>query len=111
MPTSTATFPVAVVRTCLQLRTTPSTRPHHDDYVRVNPLLDAAEQVVRESFEHGAVLAVDQRVAPVENVVGNWSINEARTAAWTNAEVLWRLRRMQRVEQAYLDVLDGTVGL
>ena len=104
-------LPVAVVTTCQMLGTAPSTRPHHDDFTRVNPVLDAVEQTVRQSFEHGVVLAADHVLASPATVVGNWSIAEARGAAWINAEVLWRLRRTTAIRRAFLDTLAGSVGL
>jgi hypothetical protein len=104
-------LPVAIVETCKQLGTAPSTRPHHDDYVKVNALLAALEPDIRLSFEDGILDDVDRGLGRVDNVVSHWSIAEARNAAWTNAVVLWSLRRAGRVQRAYLDTLDGTVGM
>ncbi|HET6875140.1 MAG TPA: DUF5995 family protein [Acidimicrobiales bacterium] len=104
-------LPQAVVDTCQQAGTAPGAPPHHDDYQKVDPILEAAEQQVRESFESGAVASADKAVAPVANVVCNWSIAEARNAAWTNALALWVLRGHSTLEADYLDALAGTVGL
>jgi len=104
-------LPVAVVETCMQLGTAPSKRPHHDDYAKINTVLAALEPGVRQSFEDGILDDIDRDLGPVDDVVGNWSITEARNAAWTNAEVLWNLRRVPGVQRAYLDALDGTVGM
>lgn len=85
-------LPLAVVATCTQLGTVPAAGTHHEDYQRVNTLLDAAEQSVRESFESAQVVTLDQHVAAVTNVIANWSINSAREVAWDTALALWEVR-------------------
>jgi hypothetical protein len=104
-------LPVAVVTACQDLQTDPDDGSHHDDYNHVNPLLEAAEQAIRESFESEDVQTVDRDVSAVANVVCNWGILQARAAAWTNAETLWELRRLPTLVHSYLNVLDGTIGL
>ncbi len=47
-------LPLAVTGTCTALATSPSAGAHQADYQKVDQLLDAAEQSVRESFEWGA---------------------------------------------------------
>ena len=71
-------LPVALVETCAELGTAPDAGTHHDDYQKVDVLLDAAEQSVRESFESGVVLSVDRRARMVLDLVDNWSMNSAR---------------------------------
>jgi hypothetical protein len=102
---------VAVVNTCADLHTAPGDGSHHDDYCRVNDLLASLETSIRQSFEDAAARAVDTRFQAALNLVCNWSIVEARTAAWTNAEALWELRRVPRLARDYASALDGTVGM
>ena len=85
-------LPLAVIATCLELDTSPTAGSHHADYQRIDKLLDAAEQAVRESFEPADVREVDQHVAAVTNLVCNWSLNEARDVAWDTALALWAVR-------------------
>jgi len=85
-------LPLAVVATCTDLATAPADGSHHDDYQRIDGLLDAAEQSVREEFEPPDVRDVDQHIAAVTNLVCNWSINEARDVAWDTALGLWAAR-------------------
>lgn len=85
-------LPLAVVATCAQLGTEPTAGTHHQDYQRVNALLDSAEQSVRESFEPAQVVTVDHHLAAVTNVIANWSINSAREVAWDTALALWEVR-------------------
>jgi hypothetical protein len=104
-------LPVAVVTTCRQLGLTPDSPDLLSDYNRVMDVLTAVQQEIRESFLSGAELAVDHQVAPVANLVGTWSIAKARDAAWTTAEVLWRLNEAPLVQADFLTTLDRAVGL
>jgi hypothetical protein len=102
---------VAVVSLCTQLRTPPGEGTLHADYLRVNTLLGAIVGQVRESYESGLVLAADKDVRPELDLVGSWSIDRAREAAWVNADVLWRLRGLGLARDAFADTLAGSVGL
>jgi hypothetical protein len=46
----------------------------------------------------------------VDDLVANFSVREARQAAWTNADALWHLRDHPTLSADYLDALDGLVG-
>lgn len=85
-------LPLAVVATCAALGTSPEAGAHFADYQKVDQLLDAAEQSVRQSFESAPELAVDRDLAAVSNLVANWTINSARDLAWTNSLLLWAVR-------------------
>jgi hypothetical protein len=85
-------LPLAVVQTCLDLNTTPTTAPHRDDYQKIDKLLDAAEQSVRESFEPPDIRFADHHVAAVTNLLLNWSMNETRDVAWDTALAMWAVR-------------------
>jgi hypothetical protein len=85
-------LPLAVVSTCTALGTAPDDGSHLADFQKVDELLDAAEQAVRQSFESAAELAVDQHLCAVADLVANWSINSARDLAWNNCLLLWAVR-------------------
>jgi hypothetical protein len=104
-------LPLAVVATCAELGTAPTEGPHHADYQRVDTLLDAAEQSVRESFEPADVREVDQHVAAVTNLLANWSLNEARDAAWDTALGLWAVRDNRVATDLLVGALARMVGL
>ena len=104
-------LPLAVLTTCTDLSTAPNDDSHHDDYQKIDALLDAAEQSVRESFEPHDVVVVDQHVAAVANVVANWSINAARDVAWNTALALWDVRDHQMATQLLTDALARTVAM
>jgi hypothetical protein len=104
-------LPLAVVQTCADLGTAPDEGTHHDDYQKVDALLDASEQAVRQSFEASVVLDADRRAQTVLDLVGNWSINSARDVAWDTAVALWRCRRVATVQDLIMDGLARTVAM
>jgi hypothetical protein len=104
-------LPVAVVTACAERDAAPDAGTFHADYLRVNTLLAAVLQQVRESYLTGVALDADRDAAPVLNHVGAWSIDRAREAAWVNADVLWRLRDLRLARDAFADTLAGSVGL
>jgi hypothetical protein len=105
-------LPLAVVATCRELRLAPDAPGIHDDYLRVNALLATVQEQVRQSFLDGLMLDVDrEHAAPIANLVGSWSITRARDAAWTNANVLWRLDGVEPLRTDYAATLARSVGL
>lgn len=104
-------LPLAVVTTCTDLKTAPDDGSHHDDYQKVDTLLDASEQSVRESFEPPGVVVVDRHVAAVANIIGNWSINTARDVAWDTAVALWDVRDNQMASRLLTGALAHTVAM
>jgi Family of unknown function (DUF5995) len=85
-------LPIAVVSTCQALGTSPEDSPHFADYQKVDQLLDATEQSIRQSFESAAEQAADRHLSAVANLVANWSIAAARDLAWNNCLLLWAVR-------------------
>ena len=102
---------IAVVRTCADLGTTPGDGSHHDDYQKVDNILDGCEQAIRQSFESEAVSSADQHAQAVLNLIGNWSINSARDVAWDTALGLWAARGITPVEDLLMDGVARTVGM
>ncbi|MDQ2839299.1 MAG: DUF5995 family protein [Actinomycetota bacterium] len=104
-------LPIAVVAACSDLATAPTDGCHHDDYQKVDTLLDASEQSVRESFEPSGVQTADRHVAAVANVVCNWSMNSARDVAWDTAVGLWEVREHTTATALLTGALARTVAM
>ena len=85
--------------------------PEHTDYQAVNPLIANAEQSVKGWLLTGALAALDREFAPADDIVAVWSVEAARAAAWTRAEVLWHLRNEAALQADYANINDGAVGL
>jgi hypothetical protein len=103
-------LPIAVATTCANLSFPPTAEAFREDYQKVDQLLDAAEQSERESFESGAVLAADEHLRAVLNLIGNWGINQAREIAWDTALGLWEARDLPVVRDLILASLARTVA-
>lgn len=102
-------LPIAVVSTCTALSTSPD--PHLADYQKVDQLLDAADQSIRQSFESAPELAVDRHLSAVATLIGNWSINSARDMAWNNCLLLWAIRHNPVARGLFLDTLAASTAL
>jgi hypothetical protein len=104
-------LPVAMVSTCAALGTSPEAGQHFADYQKVDQLLDAAEQAIRQSFESARELAVDRHLSAVATLICNWSINSARDLAWNNARLLWAVRNDPHAHALVLDSLAASTAV
>lgn len=104
-------LPLAVVSTCTALATAPDAGSHFADYQKVDQLLDAAEQSVRQSLESAAELAVDRHLCAVADLTANWTINSARDLAWNNCLLLWAMRDDRVARGLFLDTLAASTAL
>ena len=100
-----------MVSTCQALATSPQAAPHFADYQKVDQLLDAAEQSVRQSFESAPELAVDRHLMAVANLIANWSIAAARDLAWNNCLLLWAVRNDPIARGLLADSLASSAAL
>jgi len=85
-------LPLAVVAACADLATVPTAGTHLADYQKVDALLDAAEQSVRQSFETGPELAIDRHLRAVEDLVCGWTIKRRPRPRLGQFLLLWQLR-------------------
>ena len=104
-------LPLAMVSTCTALATAPEADPHFADYQKVDQLLDAAEQSIRQSFESAAELAADRHLAAVANLIATWTINGARDMAWNNCLLLWTVRDDPIARELFLGALAASTAL
>jgi hypothetical protein len=100
-----------MVSTCMALATAPGAGSHFADYQKVDQLLDAAEQSIRQSLESAAEQAVDRHLAAVANLVTSWTITSARDLAWNNTLLLWALRDDPIARGLFLDALATSTAL
>lgn len=81
------------------------------DFDSINEILERVEEEVKVEFAVGLVGAVDRLGGQVDDAVAMWKVRSARSAAWTNAQVLWGLRNFPRLRDRFFDRLDGLVGM
>lgn len=100
-------LPLAVLDACERLGCEPE--DVEDDYHRVNGVLAEVEAAVREQLlgAHG----LPEPAAPLAHLLGAWSVDAAREAAWSAVRALWELRRVPCAAHAFAAALDGSVGL
>ena len=82
----------------------------HDDFLRVNGILEGVEQQIKNEFVTGAVATIDALSAPLDDHLAMWNVRAARDAAWTNAEVLWALKPTPALQRDYFNRLDRFTG-
>jgi hypothetical protein len=104
-------LPIALVNTCETLATVPGAGSHFADYQKVDQLLDAAEQSIRQSLESAAELTVDRHLTAVANLVASWTITSARDLAWNNCLLLWAVRDDPIARGLFLDSLAASTAL
>ena len=104
-------LPVAVIRTCRDLNTSPQADGVHEDFEAVNALLAACEAEIRLSFLTEAAQAADGHLEPVVHLISSWNIDKARDVAWVNVEILWALRHVESLADRYQASLARTVGM
>jgi hypothetical protein len=105
-------LPDGIVQSFLALGGDPITDElRKKDFDRVNDILERVEQEVKTEFTVGIVGAVDRLGGPADDAVAMWKVRAARSAAWTNGQVLWGLRGLPRLRDAFFAKLDGLVGM
>ena len=81
------------------------------DFDSVNDILERVEEEIKTEFTVGIVGAIDRLGGRVDDAVAMWKVRSARSAAWTNAQVLWGLRGVPHVRERFFTKLDGLVGM
>jgi len=81
------------------------------DFDSINEILERVEDEVKAEFAVGVVGAIDRLGGQVDDAVAMWKVRTARSAAWTNAQVLWGLRGVPRLRDRFFARLDGLVGM
>jgi hypothetical protein len=104
-------LPVALVKVGEEMGVPVSdSRPEHGDYLAINPILAEVEGRIKTRFLTGALAVADELAGKVADMLANWSLDEARSAAFTNGEALWALRGNAFLASKFLETLDGLVG-
>jgi Family of unknown function (DUF5995) len=98
-------LPLSVVDTCRRLGTTPEAL--RGNYEKINDVLAQVGQQVRVSLIGDDLPAAD----PLLHIIGSWSIDRARDAAWGSTLALWELRENTPAYEALAGLLDHSVGV
>jgi Family of unknown function (DUF5995) len=105
-------LPIALVQTSEEQDIVPRRgSPEHRDFERVNTILEAVTEQVKQFLATGIVGEIDQDLGRHDDMVALWSVRKARETAYTNGEILWQLRAAPTLNDAFLRNLDRLVGL
>ena len=105
-------LPDGIVQTFAALGGDPITDQRREqDFNRVNDRLEQVEREVKTEFAVGAIEIVDRLGGDIDDAVAMWKVRAARSAAWTNAQVLWGLRSMPALRDRFFGRLDSLVGM
>jgi hypothetical protein len=98
---------LAVVDTCRTLDCEPAEL--EDEFDRVGDVLITLEERIREDLMPGPDLL--QIADPLTHLLGAWSLERARDAAWSAARAVWALRELPDLAEEFVERLDTGVGL
>ncbi|MCX5598329.1 DUF5995 family protein [Streptomyces phaeochromogenes] len=98
---------LAVVDTCRTLGCEPAEL--EDAFDRVGDVLVSLEERIREDLMPGPDLL--QIADPLTHLLGAWSLDRARDAAWSAARAVWALRELPDLAEEFVERLDTGVGL
>jgi len=105
-------LPDGIVQTFAALGGNPLTDAvRENDFNSVNDVLERVEQEVKGAFAVGLVGEIDRLGGQADDAVAMWNVRAARSAAWTNAQVLWGLQDIPRLRDRFFAKLDGLVGM
>jgi hypothetical protein len=105
-------LPDGVVQSFLALGGDPITDDLREkDFESVNDILERVEQEVKTEFTAGVIGAIDKAGGRADDAVAMWKVRAARSAAWTNAQVLWGLRGHPPLRDRFFSRLDSLVGM
>jgi hypothetical protein len=105
-------LPAGIVESFLALGGDPLTDElREQDFTSVNDILERVEEDVKTEFTIGVVGVVDRLGGSADDAVAMWKVRAARSAAWTNAQVLWGLREAPRLRARFFGKLDSLVGM
>lgn len=101
---------IGVCDTCAGRGETPGDQ-QHKDYNSVNGLIAKVEKGMKAWLMTGLLKELDLAFNPMDDIVAVWDVERARDAAWVRAEVLWSLRDLPELRDAYEAMNDRTTEL
>jgi hypothetical protein len=105
-------LPEGIVQAFIALGGDPITdRVREQDFDSVNDLLQRVETQIKGELAIGLLGELDRLNGPVDDAIAMWNVRAARSAAWTNAQVLWGLRPTPLLRDRFFIKLDRLIGM
>ncbi|WP_328324622.1 MULTISPECIES: DUF5995 family protein [unclassified Streptomyces] len=98
---------LAVIDACRLLDCEPAAL--EGDFHRVGEILERLEERIREELMPGPDLL--EIIDPLTHLIGSWSLERARDAAWSAARILWSLRELPVLAEEFREGTDASAGL
>ncbi|MFT2016009.1 DUF5995 family protein [Streptomyces sp. 796.1] len=98
---------LALRDTCVSLGCAPGTL--EADFDRIGDVLTGLEEHIREDLMPGPDLL--DIADPLTHLVGSWSLDRARDAAWGSFRALWALREQPDLAREFAERVDASIGL
>ncbi|MEU7137280.1 DUF5995 family protein [Streptomyces sp. NPDC046261] len=98
---------LALTETCRALDVEP--RALEGDFHRIGSMLVAMEERIREELMPGPDLL--DVADPLTHLVGSWTLEAARNAAWASFRALWAMRELPDLVEELTDRVDASVGM
>jgi Family of unknown function (DUF5995) len=100
-------LPEAIVATCGATATVPKhSSPQYADYTSLNTTLDSLIESAKHTLHVRLLGDALPPASHLEDLIAAWGVSAARETAWTNAEILWRLRWEPPLDSRFMDTLD-----
>lgn len=98
---------LAVIDSCRLLGCEPAAL--EGEFDRVGDVLVLLEEQIREDLMPGPDLL--EIADPLTHLLGTWSLERARDAAWSAARILWGLRELPLLADEFRERMDSGIGL
>lgn len=100
-------LPLALADTCRALGAEPPEL--EGDFDRIGELLICLEERIREELIPGPELL--DVADPLTHLLGSWTLEAARGAAWAAFRTLWAMRELPDLAEEFTDRIDAGVGM
>lgn len=100
-------LPLALVASCRAQNCEPADL--EGDFTLIGDLLTSLEKRIREQLMPGPDML--EAADPLTHLMGTWSLDAARAAAWAAFRALWWLRGLPDLAEEFTERLDTGVGL
>jgi hypothetical protein len=105
-------LPEALVTTCKAAGIVPQHgSAQYTSYTALNTTLDSLIDAAKKELHFRLLGDALPDVSHLNATLEAWSVQAAREAAWTNAEILWQLAGTEILAAAFLENLDGLTEL
>lgn len=104
-------LPIALVQANNDFGIEPdSNSPQHDDFEKINLILEAALPQALEFLATGMLGEIAQDSGKIGRLLALWSVRKARDNGWNNAVVLKNIENVPLIRKSFLASLDRMTG-